>query len=211
MDRQVNKTDMTLVSIPPGEFRMGQEGGRDEDETPVHPVHIRQSFQIAQCPVTNAQFEAFDPDHREFRGIRGVSTGDEEAVMYVSWHDAKAYCRWLSEREGKPYRLPTEAEWEYVCRAGTTTPYWTGEELPVAFHRNQPVEGDWDSVGRKADDDHRDKKGKFPIDLTVGKTSENPWGIRDIHGIVEEWCEDTGMGHIRKRRRQTLLGLLRDF
>ena len=185
-----NNFGMKLVEIPAGEFLMGQVDGRECDERFVHQVQITTPFHMAECPVTNAQYEAFDPDHKRLRGIRGVSNGDDEAVNYVSWHDAVAFCKWLSEKEGQTYRLPTEAEWEYACRAGTTTDYWTGEELSEAFYRNQPVEGDWDLPGRGMDDDLREKKGVVSVDLTVGQTPANAWGVKDVHGIVEEWCGD---------------------
>ena len=185
-----NTLGMTLISLSAGDFQMGAESGRGCDEGPVHTVHISGEFAVGECPVTNAQYERFDPEHRRFRGKRGVSSGDDEAVTYVSWHDAVAFCTWLSEQEGRPYRLPTEAEWEYACRAGTRTAYWTGDGLPAEFHRNQPSEGDWSEFGTKADADLREKKGTVPVDLTVGKTPANPWGLRDVHGIVEEWCHD---------------------
>ena len=183
MDWIENSLGMTLMEIPAGEFQMGQLDGRDCDERPVHAVRITRPFFLSECPVTNAQYEMFDPAHREFRGKRGVSHKDEEAVTYVSWHDAMAFCRWLSEREGRTYRLPTEAEWEYACRAGTTTAYWPGDELPEAFCRNQPAEGDWETEGVKADADLREKKGVIPVDLTVGRTPANRWGVKDVHGI----------------------------
>ena len=190
MQASENSLGMRLVEIPSGTFRMGATDGRESDERPVHDVRLTQPFQLSECPVTNAQYEQFDPEHRQRRGHRGVSQHDDEAVVCVSWHEAVAFCEWLSEREGCPYRLPTEAEWEYACRAGTTTAYWTGDELPEPFHRNQFVEGDWETEKVRADDDLREKKGVVPVDLSVGQTPANPWGVRDVHGVVEEWCHD---------------------
>lgn len=71
---------------------------------------------MGKTEVTNAQFELFRPEHRALRGKDGISTGDDEAVVNVTYQDAVDFCNWLSEKEGKPYRLPTEAEWEYACR-----------------------------------------------------------------------------------------------
>lgn len=168
-----NALGMSLQPIPAGEFDMGSEGG-DVDERPVHRVVITQAFWMAATEVTNAQYEQFDPTHRAFRGRRGLSGGDDEAAVFVSWHDAMAFCQWLSRREGRVYRLPTEAEWEYACRAGTTTPYHTGETLPEAFHRHQ--EADWNP---------------HPVSLRVGQMPPNAWGLHEMHGNVEEWCLDT--------------------
>jgi len=131
--------------------------------------------------ITNAQFEQFAPEHRQLRGKLGFSKDDDEAVVFVSWVEAVAFCRWLSEKEGKPYRLPTEAEWEYACRAGTRTAYHTGETLPPAFHKN--VRLSWFPSPRTVD-------GGEVVPLHVGRTPPNPWGLYDMHGNVEEWVQD---------------------
>jgi sulfatase modifying factor 1 len=169
----VNSLGMPLVAIPAGTFAMGCDDG-DGDERPVHRVTLTRSFLMAATEVTNAQYEAFDPAHRALRGKRGLSCADDEAVICVSWHEAVAFCEWLSKREGRPYRLPTEAEWEYACRAGTTTAYHTGDALPEVYHKHQ--EADWNP---------------HPVSLRVGQTPPNAWGLHDMHGNVEEWCQDT--------------------
>jgi hypothetical protein len=163
---------MRMVHIDPGTFEMGSPTG-DADEQPAHRVYITRPFWMAATAVTNAQYEEFDPGHRALRGKRGLSTGDDEAVLFVSWHEATAFCRWLSEREGTPYRLPTEAEWEYTCRAGTSTAYHTGDILPPVYWRAQAFS--WDPE---------------PVDLAVEQTPPNRWGLHDMHGLVEEWCLD---------------------
>ena len=122
-DGQATKTatsalGITLVPIAPGSFLMGQAEGGDFDERPVHKVTLTRPFLMAAAEVTNAQYEQFDPQHKALRGKLGFSKGDDEAVVFVSWHDAAKFCQWLSQKEGKPYRLPTEAEWEYACRSG---------------------------------------------------------------------------------------------
>ncbi len=167
-----NSLGMKLVRIEPGTFRMGSDEG-DFDERPAHTVRITRPVRMATTEVTNAQYEQFDPNHRRLRGRGGFSKADGEAVVCVSWHDAAAFCRWLAEREGKPYRLPTEAEWEYACRAGTTGAYHTGKTLPKAYHRHQ-----------------RDGWNHKPVELHVGRSPANPWGLCDMHGNVEEWCLD---------------------
>ncbi len=148
----------------------------DFDERPVHEVVISKSFFMGAHEVTNAEFERFAPSHRALRGKMGFSNEDDEAVVYVDWNDAAAFCAWLSEKEGRTYRLPTEAEWEYACRAGTTSAFWTGDSLPTVFHRN---------ARRTSFEEAEDR-----VPLTVGKTPPNPWGLYDMHGNVEEWCLD---------------------
>jgi len=179
--RYTNSIGMEFVRIQPGQFQMGfgdepllpelteQRGTNtlgDYDEHPTHTVKITYPFYMAAFEVTNYQYELFDPEHKKLRGRRGVSTADDDAVVFVNWYQAQAFCRWLSDKEGLPYRLPTEAEWEYACRAGTTTAFYTGRLLPDSFT----------------------KEGKFQ--LKVGQTPPNPWGLYDMHGNVEEWCYD---------------------
>ncbi len=137
---------------------------------------------MAATEVTNAQYEQFDPEHRELRGKLGFSKQDDEAVVFVRWHDAVKFCEWLSKKEDKSYRLPTEAEWEHACRAGTTTAYHTGDSLPKEFHKNARIS--W------FPDPSRSRKNAEPVPLTVGRTIPNPWGLFDMHGNVEEWCCD---------------------
>jgi len=148
----------------------------DFDEHPAHRVTITRPFYMAACELTNAQYERFDPSHRRLRGKNGFSKADDEAVVFVSWHDAVAFCDWLSEKEGRPYRLPTEAEWEYACRAGTETLFSTGDSLPQTFHKN---------ARRTTFTQPRDI-----VPLTVARTPANAWGLFDMHGNVEEWCLD---------------------
>jgi len=168
-----NSLDMDLTPIEPGSFMMGQAEGGEWDERPVHKVTITKPFYMAATQVTNAQYEQFDPSHRGLRGQRDLSKEDDEAVVFVNWHEAVAFCEWLSAKEGKPYRLPTEAEWEFACRAGTTTAFHTGDTLPEDCRRHQ--EDDWHPT---------------PVALKVGTTPANAWGLHDMHGIVEEWCSD---------------------
>ncbi|MHC4658029.1 MAG: SUMF1/EgtB/PvdO family nonheme iron enzyme, partial [Planctomycetota bacterium] len=138
----------------------------DFDEHPRHKVEITKPFYMAVYEVTNAQYELYNPSHKDQRGRAGFSKDDNEAVTFVSWHDAAAFCKWLREKEQLPYRLPTEAEWEYACRAGTTTAFHTGDTLP------------------------NESAGSSGTSLTVGKKTPNRWGLYDMHGNVEEWCYD---------------------
>jgi sulfatase modifying factor 1 len=203
--RFVNSIGMEFVRIEPGTFSMGygadgglpeevldarEFGGRriwlpekgDYDEHPSHEVSITRPFYMGVAEVTNQQYEEFDRLHAHVRGKNGFSIDNDEAVVFVAWHDATAFCNWLSEKEGLPYRLPTEAEWEYACRAGTTSPFWTGDTLPGEFIKNP--DNSWypclpSSRGRQE-----------VVALHVKKTPSNPWGLYDMHGNVEEWCYD---------------------
>ena len=129
----VNSVGIRMVPIPAGTFQMGEPNPTgsevnappemtqgDWDEQPVHQVTISQPFSISEREVTADQYRQFRPD---YAGAGDYATG-------VSWHDAAAFCEWLSKKEGKSYRLPTEAEWEYACRAGTTTLFSTGATPP---------------------------------------------------------------------------------
>jgi sulfatase modifying factor 1 len=199
-----NSLGMRLVRIEPGSFVMGTSGelpmetlaaaeigisgknwlpkAGDYDERPAHKVTIHKAFYMGVVEVTNQQFETFDPLHQYLRGKHGFSIDHDEAVVFVDWHQAKAFCDWLSKKEGLPYRLPTEAEWEYACRAGTTTPYSTGTTLPAECIKNP--DSSWYPVAQRS----RGRQEVVP--LHVGRTKPNPWGLCDMHGNVEEWCHD---------------------
>ena len=137
-----NSIGMKLAPIAPGSFVMGQDGpandyhiakhpekfdDADWDEKPAHRVTITQPFHMGATEVTLGQYRAMDADFRA-----GDKEGDA-AVGGISWEQAMKFCAWLSAKEGKTYRLPTEAEWEYACRAGTTTLFYTGDTLPDGF------------------------------------------------------------------------------
>lgn len=166
---------MKMVEVPAGTYVMGCDGWWTAmDETPVHVVELTRPVLMGATPVTNAQFEAFFPEHRALRGIDNVSRGDNEAVVNVTYAQAQEFCRRMSEKFGGNYRLPSEAEWEWACRAGTSTRYNTGDALPKKYHRNQQTTRDYPST----------------VDLTVGLTPANAYGLHDMHGVVEEWCSD---------------------
>ncbi len=181
---ETNTIGMKLARIAAGEFVMGsaeappksrEEWDRyDWDEAPARKVKITRSFHMGVTEVTNAQYEQFDPDHKKLRGKHGTSKADDEPVVMVTWQQAVDFCAWLAKKEGKPYRLPTEAEWEYACRAGTTTPYSTGEKLT-------PEQANF---GKTADGKRLDRAA------AVGSDPANPWGLHDMAGNVAEWCLD---------------------
>jgi sulfatase modifying factor 1 len=203
-DKYTNSVGMKFVRIEPGRFRMGvgdtplpheltnhrgTQFDGDFDEKPNHRVKITKPFYTGIYEVTNFQYELFDPGHKKLRGKdSGLSEDDDEAVINVNWYEAQAFCKWLSDLEGLPYRLPTEAEWEYACRAGTTTHYHVGDTVGDEFRKNAGM------VGTAVD-----------VPLHVGKTTPNKWGLYDMHGNVEEWCYDW-YGPYKKKRQKNPVG-----
>lgn len=198
-DPITNSLGMKLVSVEPGSFMMGQDGppadynvkkhaakfdDADWDERPVHRVTITQPFFISATEVTQAQFRQFKPKHNGGRG------NDDDAVNNVTWHDAVAFCEWLSKQEGKTYRLPTEAEWEYACRAGTTSLFNTGDKLPDGFHSWPTDTGLRDRFFPDEALPVEFKPKSTKLSLKVAQTTANGWGLFDMHGNVSEWCVD---------------------
>jgi len=158
------------------------DNNAEDDETPQHKVRISKGFQIGVYEVTLGQFKQFiasagRDDLLTDKFMTNNSRGDNAAVTYVSWNDAQAFIRWLNQKEGgSAYRLPTEAEWEYAARAGTTTRYSWGNSESQA--------GDYAWYGKNA----YDVGGKYAHG--VGIKMSNPWGLYDMHGNVWEWVQD---------------------
>jgi eukaryotic-like serine/threonine-protein kinase len=196
-----NALGMKLVLVPPGKFVMGSgknEPGWDPREGPQHDVEISRPFAIGAHEVTVGQFKAFGKAtnyvteteklggalqwdfaakvHKRDPAILWMKPGyeqtDEHPVVCVTWNDAQAFCKWLSDREGITYTLPTEAQWEYACRAGTTTPWSFGDqEGNLGAHA-------W-SAANSEDRAH-----------PVGQKQPNPWGLYDMYGNAWEWNAD---------------------
>ncbi|HRZ99551.1 MAG TPA: formylglycine-generating enzyme family protein, partial [Candidatus Paceibacterota bacterium] len=124
-DLELNSIGLKLIPVKAGHFTMGSRAVDDNwNERPAHQVTISRGFLMSETEVTLAQYRQFRP---KFAGTPGC----DPYVAGVSWLDATAFCEWLSHKEGKPYRLPTEAEWEYACRAGTVTPFSSGDQPPA--------------------------------------------------------------------------------
>lgn len=193
-----NSVGMELVWIPPGQFMMGSSSSatvRESDETPQHRIHIR-GFWMGRTEVTVGQFTTFinttqyqtegekqgwsnTVEGKTWQKKQGVSwrnpgfdQSDRSPVVCVSWNDAKAFCDWLSQKEGKAYCLPTEAEWEYACRAGSIYTYFFGN------NDTKLLEYAWYT---------RNSEGQTH---PVCKKQANAFGLYDIYGNVYEWCED---------------------
>ncbi len=169
-----------MVVIPAGRFLMGCVSGRDcyIDEGPVHEVTVA-SFALSKYEVT---FEEYDRFTEATGGARADDRGwgrDRRPVVNVSWEDAQAYVAWLSLETGEPYRLPSEAEWEYAARAGTETAYSWGNEIGDNRANCFNCGSRWDN-GQTA---------------PVGSFGANAWGLHDMHGNVFEWVEDCS--HLR--------------
>ena len=171
--------EIEMVWIEPGTFMMGSpedEPGRDSDEGPVHEVTITRGFYLGKYELTQEQWESV-MGTRPWEGRDYVKVNADHPSVYISWDDMQALTATLNEVEGvEVYRLPTEAEWEYACRAGTTTPWsFEGNEsqlVEYAWYRDNA----WDIGERYAHE--------------VGTKLPNPWGLYDMHGNVWEWCQD---------------------
>ncbi|NJO78427.1 MAG: formylglycine-generating enzyme family protein [Cyanobacteria bacterium RM1_2_2] len=171
-----NGVILEMGKIPAGSFSMGSpdtEKERDADESPQHTVNVS-SFFIGKFAVTQAQYQ-------QLMGNNPASfKGENHPVEGVSWHDAAEFCTKLSRQTGRTYRLPSEAEWEYACRAGTTTPFYFGETITSAL-ANYNASYIYQS----------EPKGEYRQQTTeVGKFSPNAFGLYDMHGNVWEWCQD---------------------
>jgi len=206
---------MDLVHVPPGRFAMGSVRGY-VDEAPMADVTIPRGFWMGRCEVTNAQFRRFDAHHdsrEEDRhgyqfGIPGYNVNAPEMpAVRLSWKQARAFCRWVAKRTGRRVALPTEAQWEWACRAGSATPMSYGD-LDTDFstfanlgdrtlsdfsgnpYQIDPVRGRYNNPDNIHDNwipqDARFNDQGF-VSVTVGKYKPNAWGLHDMHGNVAEW------------------------
>ncbi len=167
-----------MVWIPAGSFRMGDIQGlnRYDDEKPVHRVTISR-FAMGKYEVTFVEYDKFaEATGKSKSDDRGWGRGNRP-VINVSWSDAVAYTKWLSEQTGRKYRLPTESEWEYAARGGTETKYWWGNEIG----KNRAA---CDGCGAKWGWDAK------RMTASVGSFTSNPYGLNDTVGNVWEWCLD---------------------
>jgi formylglycine-generating enzyme required for sulfatase activity len=168
---------IVLKWISSGSFRMGSRHVYD-DEEPVHRVYL-EGFWMGETPVTQAQFACWKPDHQNF-----AKGKPQHPAENLNWDEANGFCSWLREK-GFGAQLPTEAQWEYACRAGTTTEYWSGDgEAALA------------EVGWYAQNSGYETHA-------VKEKPANPWGLFDMHGNVMEWCADAWDQHAYLRGSRT--------
>jgi formylglycine-generating enzyme required for sulfatase activity/predicted Ser/Thr protein kinase len=180
-----NGVTLDMVEIPGGRFNMGSpasEAGRSSDESPQHQVTLS-PFLMGKFTVTQAQWEAvasLPKVERDLKPDPSRFKGKNRPVERISWYDAVEFCARLSQKTGKTYRLPSEAEWEYACRAETTTPFHFGATITtdLANYNGNVTYGSA-------------PKGKYRETTTdVGTFPPNAFGLYDMHGNVWEWCAD---------------------
>jgi len=188
-----------LALVPPGEFAMGSDHG-EADERPTARVKIARPFYLGTVEVTNRQYAAFAPTHdsayismtNKDQSRRGHPVnGPDQPAVRVTWHDAEAFCRWLSQRTGRRFRLPTEAEWEWACRAGSDAPFSFGTSetdfSPFANLADRTLE----KLALRDSPKWHPRDNRFNdaamVTVDVGRYEPNAWGLRDMHGNVAEW------------------------
>ena len=199
---------MDMVLIPVGQFVMGDENG-ENDERPSCSVKIDRSFWLGRFEATNEQYSLYDAahdsrlEHGDFLQFSHRERGypvdaPKQPALRVSWYNAMDFCRWLSAKTGRRFSLPTEAQWEYACRAGTATAVWYGDlgsdfspfaNVSDATNHSVDTYGFglpsgaiplWRPADTRFDDRHR-------VSAPVGTFQPNPWGLHDMHGNVAEW------------------------
>jgi formylglycine-generating enzyme required for sulfatase activity len=182
-----NSVGMAFVLVPAGSFLMGStpdEPGHRSNEGPAHEVIIGNAFYLGVHPVTQAAYLAVTGKNPA-RFHDSAGGGREHPVEGVSWEEAAAFCRALSDRPeeraaGRSYRLPTEAEWEYAARAGTGTPFGFGANFGAA-------QGNFDAAYPYGDAEPAASSGRT---TPVTRYPASAWGLHDMHGNVWEWCAD---------------------
>lgn len=206
-----NSQGMEFVLIDPNEFQMGSpadESDRQDDEL-QHPVQLTRRLLFGRHEITVGQFARFIAENPEYKtsAERAEPPGpnwreaftiqrDDFPVVNVSWHDAYAYCEWLSRTERLSYRLPTEAEWECACRAGSTTQYFWGDEYENLGLFGNILDQSLQTSLKDPDQAVPWDDG-FPYTAPVGKFQPNGFGIFDLNGNVWEWCGDRYVAEFR--------------
>jgi formylglycine-generating enzyme required for sulfatase activity len=219
---------LDLLLVPAGEFIMGDVAG-ETDESPVSHAKIARPFYMGAAEITNAQYAAFDTRHDsgvismtgKDQGERGhVINQPNQPVVRVTWNEAMAFCKWLSQKSGRKFTLPTESQWEWACRAGTESPFFYGNQ-DTDFSKfanladaslNQLDRGDappWHPRDRRFNDGSG-------VTSDVGRYQPNAWGLRNMHGNAAEWTltsyrpypytDDDGRNDPNSSARKTVRG-----
>ena len=189
LDLPDGATPLTLVYVPPGSFIQGsppEERGRSSDEHPLHPVVLTRGFYLGRFEITQAQWEAVMHSRPAFYMDR-----PNHPVENVSWNDTQAFMAALNARGRGSFRLPTEAEWEYACRAGTTSRFSFGDALECFGSRPDQTEPYCEIMDRYMWWLGNNAVLGYEFGAKqVGLKQPNGWGLYDMHGNVWEWCED---------------------
>jgi formylglycine-generating enzyme required for sulfatase activity len=187
-----NSIGMRFVLIPAGTLLMGSphhEDGREEDEE-QQTVRLSHPFYLQTTEVTNAQFRRWSLDHDSDLTRWRYSLNDDPQPVQAPWFDCVRFARWLSTQEApRPYRLPTEAEWEHACRAATRTPYYWGTSFDDAHAYENCNTVEEEPNADYTDWTLTDPDGSITT-APVGSYRPNPWGLYDMLGNMDEWCSD---------------------
>ena len=191
-------TPLEMIFIPAGTFMMGapeDELERHESDWLPHEVTISQAFYLGKYEITNAQFRAFRPEHdsEDYSGLN--LNGEEQPVANVNWYDAIAFCEWLSDQTSLQFLLPTEAQWEYACRAGTTERRYWGDDLnddqACAYaNTHDLISVDTNEFDWLRDERYFECEDGYAVSAPVGQFLPNEFGLFDMQGNVWEWCSD---------------------
>lgn len=210
VEHQINIAEgvkMTFMLIPAGEFMMGAPEGEsklDPDESPQTRVKIERPFWMEKYELSNQQYRCFDPVHdsrhidthwKDRVGPGHAVNEDLQPVVRISWYQAMDFCRWLTLRckgalpgtKESIFRLPTEAEWEYACRAGSVTPFYFGSAEDQLFKYGNLADKSLAANKPWAIRDDNQNDGAI-VSNRVGKYLPNAWGLHDMHGNAAEWC-----------------------
>jgi formylglycine-generating enzyme required for sulfatase activity len=199
---------ITLTYIPRGQFTMGSPGtevgyggfhqkmfecSRPKDEGPQHTVNIEKGFYIGRFELTNAQYRCFEPACHQPLYEKKIMDNDDQPAT-VTWLEAKEFCGWLSKKAGFSVRLPTEAEWEYACRAQSNARFFWGDDAKLSCRYanvlDEAAVKTWPDRARMFEDNVFDCNDGFVVTAPVGSFKPNGFGLYDMIGNVAEWCED---------------------
>jgi len=190
----VNSLAMKFVRIEPGTFVMGMDEELSKAVGPdkplggpmyvQHRVTLTKPYYLGAFEVSNAQYDLYDTEHKHHRPNYQLDhDSNREPVEPITWREAQLFCRWLSAKEGRLYRLPTEAEWEYACRAGTTNRTYWGDDIQDRTKANLGYSWDKKHHAHWTDDG-------FEYTAPAGSFPPNPWGLHDMIGNSWEWVSD---------------------